>query len=53
MNTGNHSHALLRRCKGVLECWTQTYREPQGVTGSHTDKTQNYKEPQGATGGHR
>ena len=36
MNTGNHSHALLERCKGFLECWTQTHREPQEATGNHT-----------------
>jgi hypothetical protein len=53
MNTGNHTHAVLERCKGVLECWTQTHREPQG---SHREKqgaTQNHTEPQGATGSHR
>jgi hypothetical protein len=48
-NPGSHTHALLERCKGVLECWAKTHREPQGATGGHTDKTQSHREPQGAT----
>jgi hypothetical protein len=50
MNTGNHSHAPLERCKGVLEFWTQSHREPQGShrepQGGHTYKTQKHRQPQ-------